>query len=83
MARRRLITCPECGAVLEEGYLSSCSGSVWHPARPRGWKRVVWSAFSTGRRVFGNQSRLPLVSSVPASRCAACGTVVISGSAAA
>jgi hypothetical protein len=33
--------------------------------------------------VFGGLSKLPLVSSIPASRCAACGTVVISGAAAA
>ena len=83
MARRRFITCPECGALLEDGYLSSCSGSVWHASRPRGWRRVFWTAFATGRRIFGGAGSLPVVTSVPAARCSQCGTVVIPGSVAA
>lgn len=71
------LICPVCGSELEEGFLSYCSGSVWHREKPRGLGRFFWSAFSSGARVFGSIASYPTVSSVSASRCSDCSSVVI------
>ena len=71
--------CPECGATLETGYLSYCTGAVWHQKKPVGLARMFWSAFYNGKRVFGGIASMPYVSSVTASRCPDCSCVVIPG----
>jgi hypothetical protein len=72
-------SCSLCGAALEEGFLSYCSGAVWQRTQPRGWRRAFWSAFSSGELVFGSLLSKPYVSSVPALRCPSCAAVVIPG----
>jgi hypothetical protein len=71
--------CSLCGTALEEGFLSYCSGAIWHRTKPRGWRRAFWSAYSSGERVFGSFASSPVVSSVPAFRCPSCAAVVIPG----
>ena len=71
--------CSFCGTALEEGFLSYCSGTIWHRKRPQGWGRMFTSAFSTGERVFGSLISSPIVSSVPALRCPSCAAVMIPG----
>jgi hypothetical protein len=71
--------CSFCGTALQEGFLSYCSGAVWHRTKPRGWRRMFWNAFSSGERVFGSLVSSPLVLSVPALRCPDCAAVVIPG----
>lgn len=81
MAYRESATpCPGCGVSLEEGFLSYCSGAIWHPEKPRGWRRLFWHAFPSGKRVFGSVFSSPIVFSVAAARCPSCGAVVIPGS---
>ena len=74
-----LVTCPACGKTLDEGFLSYCSGAVWHRRRPTGLQRPFWSAFSSGEPVFGSLLSSPVVSSVSSYRCPECHTVVIPG----
>ena len=69
--------CPMCGTELEEGYLSYCSGAVWHRERPSGLSRMFWSAFLTGERVYGGVLSNPVVSSVSALRCPDCSSVMV------
>jgi hypothetical protein len=69
--------CSLCGTALEEGFLSYCSGAVWHRTKPRGWRRAFWRAYSAGERVFGSWASYPAVSSVPAFRCPSCAAVLI------
>jgi hypothetical protein len=71
--------CPASGRPLDEGFVSCCSGAVWHPTKPRGWQRAFWSAYSSGSPVFGSLLSYPVVSSVRAEHCAGCGAVVITG----
>ena len=71
--------CSLCGAALEKGFLSYCSGAVWRRTKPCGWRRAFWNAFSTGELVFGSLLSNPYVSSVPALRCPNCAAVVIPG----
>ena len=75
--------CPACGTEVEEGFVSYCSGAIWHRTKPSGWQRVFWSAFPSGERVFGSAASYPVVSSVPALRCPSCAAVVIPGKASA
>lgn len=71
--------CPACSSALEEGFISYCSGAIWHRTKPRGWQRVFWNAFPSGERVFGSAASYPVVSSVPSFRCPSCAAVVIPG----
>jgi len=71
------LRCQVCGSVLEDGFLSYCSGAVWHRKKPRGLGRLFSSAFWTGKPVFGTFLSSPIVSSVPAYRCSSCCSVLI------
>jgi hypothetical protein len=71
--------CPICGERYQDGFLSYCSGSVWHPKKPSGLGRIFMSAFPTGQRVFGSFLCSPFVSSVSAQRCPNCSSVLIPG----
>jgi hypothetical protein len=72
--------CSMCGAELEEGYLSYCTGAVRHREQPTGLRRMFWSAFPTGERVYGSWASNPVVSSIPALRCPGCSSVVVATS---
>ena len=69
--------CSMCGAELEEGYLSYSSGAVWHREKPTGLRRMFWSAFLSGEKVYGGMASNPIVSSVSALRCPSCSSVVV------
>jgi hypothetical protein len=71
--------CSLCGTALEDGFLSYASGAVWHRTKPRGWRRMFWSAYTSGEIVFGSVVSSPVVSSVPALRCPSCAAVIIPG----
>jgi hypothetical protein len=77
--RQSLSSCSFCGTALEEGFLSYGSGAIWHRTKPQGWRRAFWSAYASGKRVFGSVISSPIVSSVPAFRCPSCNAVVIPG----
>lgn len=83
MSDRDVVSCPKCGLALEEGALCYTSGARWHREAPRGIERAFWLAFAAGERVYGSLLSSPVVSSVPASRCRLCGTVVVWGGGAA
>ena len=59
------------GMALDEGFLSYCTGAIW--------RRMLWSAYSSGERIFGSLASSPVVSSVPAFRCSSWAVVVILG----
>ena len=71
------LICPVCGSELERGFVSYCSGSIWHREKPQGLGRLFWNAFSSGARVFGSFASYPTVSSIRASRCSGCSSVLI------
>ena len=73
------LICPMCASEFENGFVSYCSGTVWHHKKPSGLGRVFWSAFRTGTRVFGSIASYPYVSSVSAARCPRCSSVVVMG----
>jgi len=74
------LICPLCGAELESGFVSYCSGAIWHRDKPTGMSRMFWTAFPTGERVYGGIASYPYVSSVSALRCSRCSSVVVSKS---
>jgi hypothetical protein len=69
--------CSLCGTAMEEGFISYCTGAIWHREKPRGWRRAFWSAYASGERVFGSPLSSPVVSSTPAFRCPGCAAVLI------
>ena len=71
------IKCPECKAEPEAGYVSFGSGLVWHKTELRGFRRIFFHAFATGAPIVGTWMSSGLMSSVPAMRCNACGTIVM------
>lgn len=73
------VVCPSCDSEMENGYLSYCSGAVWHREKPKGLRRLFWSAISGGEPVYGSLLfSLPVVSSVDAWRCPKCSCVLVS-----
>ncbi len=71
------VKCPECKVELEAGYVSFGSGLVWHKTELRGYKRLFFHAFATGQSIVGTWMSSGLMSSIPASRCNACGTIIM------
>ncbi|MFQ5857010.1 MAG: PF20097 family protein [Anaerolineae bacterium] len=69
--------CPECGSALEDGFLGYGSGLLWHEHKLRGWRRIFLYAVPTGHFVLGSIASSPFITSVPARKCTACGTVVL------
>jgi hypothetical protein len=77
LGKNESLICPLCGAALESGFVSYCSGAIWHREEPTGMSRMFWSAFPTGERVYGGVASYPFVSSVPGLRCSECSGVVV------
>ncbi len=69
----KVLVCPSCDTEMESGYLSFCSGGVWHNKKPKGLGRLFWNAIPGGITVYGSLFiSLPAVSSVDAWRCPKC-----------
>jgi hypothetical protein len=71
------MVCPSCESIMKEGYLSYCSGAVWHDKKPKGLGRLFWSAFSSGVPVYGSFLSSLTVSSVAAWRCPNCSCITV------
>jgi ribosomal protein S27AE len=77
MAEVRTRQCPECGTGLEDGFLGYGTGLLWHESRLRGWHRLFPFAIAEGNYIVGNWTSTGLITSIPARKCPACGTVVL------
>ncbi len=77
MTPTRIHRCPECGEDLKDGYLAYGSGLMWHEFELRGWPRMFPYPLATGHFVLGSWASPGLITSTPARKCSACGTVIL------
>ena len=80
MTEKRLAPCPECGSALEEGFIGYFSGIMWHEEQLEGLQRTIPFVLGAADFILGSVVSTPWIRSRRASRCRACGTVVVPGS---
>ena len=69
--------CPECGATLDDGFISYFSGIMWHEKKPIGWRRLFPFVCSAGHFIFGNAASAPWTRSREAQKYRDCETLVV------
>jgi len=69
--------CPECGAILDAGYIGYFSGIMWHEKELIGWQRIFPFVLSAAQFVISNAASTFWIRSREARRCPECGTLVV------
>ena len=77
MAKTQESHCPECGAVLEGGFIGYFSGIMWHEKDPKGLLRILPFVLGAGNFIIGNAASTPWIRSRKARKCRGCGTLVV------